>query len=51
MSFKSVCCTKSSTMQMLAADEELKSLLQQDVQTSKRQIQELQQILCRANIQ
>lgn len=43
--FKSLCMTKSKTMQMLAADPELKQILQQDVQLSTRQLQELSGIL------
>ncbi|GED13960.1 hypothetical protein AM501_02985 [Aneurinibacillus migulanus] len=51
LTFKTVCCTKSATMQGLVTDPELKSLLQQDVQASKQHIQELQGVLSRANLQ
>jgi similar to spore coat protein len=44
---KNVCVTKSTTMQMLAGDPQLKELLQQDVSMSKQAIQELQAILSR----
>ncbi|WP_248926561.1 hypothetical protein [Paenibacillus hamazuiensis] len=45
LSSKNVCLTKSATMQALASDPELKTLLQQDVQQSKQAIQELSAIL------
>jgi similar to spore coat protein len=45
LSFKNVCLTKSQTMQALVTDDNLKSLLQQDVQKSAKNIQELQGIL------
>ncbi|WP_047150313.1 hypothetical protein [Aneurinibacillus tyrosinisolvens] len=51
LSFQNLCCTKSSMMQLLASDEGLKSILQQDVEITKRQIKELQSILSRANLQ
>jgi similar to spore coat protein len=40
--FKTVCLTKSKSLQALVSDQDLKNILQQDVQTSTRQIQELQ---------
>jgi similar to spore coat protein len=48
--FKTTCLTKSSTMQALATDQDLKALLQQDVQTSSKSVQELQNLLSRASI-
>jgi similar to spore coat protein len=45
--FKSVCMTKSQTMQGLAQDAALKALLQKDVQESTQQISELQGLLSR----
>jgi similar to spore coat protein len=42
---KTVCATKSATMQILVSDPELKALLQQDVASSRKAIQELQAIL------
>ncbi|WP_240415251.1 hypothetical protein [Paenibacillus periandrae] len=39
--FKTVCMTKSKTMQALVSDPELKQILQQDVQVSTKQLQEL----------
>lgn len=51
LTFKNVCCTKSATMQALVSDPDLQALLQQDVQTSKQHIQELQGLLSRASIQ
>jgi similar to spore coat protein len=46
--FKAVCMTKSKTMQALVSDPELKNLLQQDVQLSTRQLQELNGLLSMA---
>lgn len=45
LSFKNVCVTKSSTMTNLVTDDQLKALLQEDVQSGSRHIQELQQLL------
>jgi similar to spore coat protein len=49
--FKNVCCTKSSTMQALVTDTELKSILQKDVDTTKTHIRDLSSLLSRANLQ
>ncbi len=46
--FKTLCLTKSKTMQMLVTDPELKMLMQQDVQLSSRQLQELDGFLAQA---
>lgn len=43
--FKTVCLTKSKTMQKLVSDPALKSLLQRDVLISTRQLQELAAVL------
>lgn len=51
MTFKTLCLTKSSAMQGLAQDPALKNLFQQDVQTSQRQINELQQLVSHMNLQ
>jgi similar to spore coat protein len=45
LTFKTVCMTKSKTMQALVTDEQLRGLLQQDVQTSGKAIQDLQGLL------
>lgn len=47
--FKSVCMTKSKTMQGLVTDEALKQLLAEDVEVSTRQLQELNLLLTKAN--
>lgn len=39
--FKTVCLTKSKTMQALVSDPELMQILRQDVQLSQRHLQEL----------
>jgi similar to spore coat protein len=46
--FKSVCMTKSKTMQALVTDPELRELLQRDVQMSTRQLHELNGLLSKA---
>ncbi|MCF2716543.1 MULTISPECIES: hypothetical protein [unclassified Paenibacillus] len=46
--FKAVCLTKSKTMQALISDPTLKAILQQDVDLSTRQIQELGTLLDQA---
>jgi similar to spore coat protein len=48
--FKTVCMTKSKTMQALVSDSELTQILQQDVQLSTRQIQELSGLLSKATV-
>jgi len=45
LTFKTVCVTKSKTMQALVTDPALKSILQADVQKSVHAIEELQKIL------
>ncbi|KUP39294.1 hypothetical protein [Bacillus velezensis] len=44
-SFKSLCLTKSKTMHALVSDPQLKEIMQQDVDTSTRQLQEFASIL------
>lgn len=46
--FKTISLTKSKTMKGLVSDPELKQLLQLDVDTSTRQLQELRSILSQA---
>ncbi len=46
---KAVCLTKAKTMKALVSDQALKELMQQDVEISTRQIQELGAILSKAN--
>jgi similar to spore coat protein len=46
--FKTVCMTKSKAMQALVSDPALKQILQQDVDVSTRQLQELGAILSKA---
>ncbi|WP_310828849.1 hypothetical protein [Paenibacillus pedocola] len=43
--FKTVCLTKSKTMQVLVTDPELMQILQQDMQLSQQQLQELVGVL------
>lgn len=46
--FKTLCSTKSKTMQSLVSDPALKMILQQDAQLSDRQIEELSGLLSKA---
>ncbi|MFK0524091.1 hypothetical protein ACINKY_18020 [Paenibacillus illinoisensis] len=48
--FKTVCVTKSKTMQALVTDPELMQILQQDVTLSQQQLQELGEVLSKATI-
>ncbi len=51
LTFKSVCVTKSKTMQVLVTDPALKSIMQADVQKSIPAIEELQKQLAKVNVQ
>jgi similar to spore coat protein len=46
--FKTICMTKAKTMKGLISDPALKGILQQDVEISTRQLQELGSILTNA---
>ncbi|SDC56845.1 hypothetical protein ACMX2M_08475 [Paenibacillus polymyxa] len=48
--FKTVCMTKSKTMQALVNDPELKQILQQDATLSQQQLQELGGVLSKATV-
>ncbi len=48
-SFKTLCMTKSKTMQGLVSDDTLRQLLADDVVVSTRQLQELSSLLTKAN--
>ncbi|UKS27973.1 hypothetical protein LOZ80_03225 [Paenibacillus sp. HWE-109] len=48
--FKTVCLTKSKTMQALVTDPELIQILQQDVQLSQQQLQELGGVLSKVTL-
>ncbi|MGG1551028.1 hypothetical protein [Paenibacillus ferrarius] len=48
--FKTVCMTKSKTMQALVTDPELTQILQQDVQLSQQQLQELAGVLSKVTL-
>jgi similar to spore coat protein len=48
--FKTVCMTKSKTMQALVSDPELMQILQEDVKLSTRQLQELSAQLSKAMV-
>ncbi|CAN2249997.1 hypothetical protein [Bacillus vallismortis] len=46
--FKTLCLTKSKTMKALVSDPKLKKIMQQDVDTTTRQLQEFASILSKA---
>ncbi|MFE5324373.1 hypothetical protein ACFQ88_37625 [Paenibacillus sp. NPDC056579] len=48
--FKTVCMTKCKTMQALVTDPELRQILQQDVQLSQQQLQELGGVLSKVTL-
>ncbi|MEC0246381.1 hypothetical protein P4H65_11345 [Paenibacillus chitinolyticus] len=48
--FKTVCTTKSKTMQALVTDPELMQILQQDVQLSQQQLRELGGVLTKVTL-
>lgn len=48
--FKTVCMTKSKTMQALVTDPELMQILQQDATLSQQQLQELGGVLSKATV-
>lgn len=45
MTFKNLCVTKSTVMMGLVNDQELRSLLQQDIQAGTRSIQQIQSLI------
>lgn len=51
LTFKNVCATKAAAMQSLVNDPELKAILQQDVQTTKGHVKELQNLLAQSSVQ
>jgi len=50
LTFKNTCLTKALTMSPLVSDEELKSILQQEVSVSEKHIQELRSLMEKSNI-
>lgn len=49
LAFKNVCLTKSVTMSPLVSDNELKSILQRDAETTAKHIRELKGVIEKAN--
>lgn len=45
LSFKNLCATKSSTMQGLIEDQKLKDIVSNDLNSTKRHIQDLQNVI------
>lgn len=50
LTFRNVCLTKSTTMSALVSDDELKSILQQDVATTQQHIEELSGLMEQSSI-
>jgi similar to spore coat protein len=50
LTFKNLCLTKSFTMSPLVSDEELKSILQQDVTTGQQHVKDLRRLIEQSNI-
>ena len=46
--FKTICLTKSKTMKALVADPALKAIMQRDIETGTRQLQEFAALLGKA---
>ncbi|MFD2445716.1 hypothetical protein ACFSO7_17300 [Bacillus sp. CGMCC 1.16607] len=46
--FKTLCLSKSKTMRALVTDQKLLDIMQEDVETSTRQLQEFSSILSKA---
>ncbi|AWK52858.1 spore coat protein [Clostridium beijerinckii] len=49
LTLKNLCLTKSITMSPLVSDNELKTILQQDVTVSKQHIEELRELMEKCN--
>jgi similar to spore coat protein len=50
LTFKNLCLTKSFTMSPLVSDDELKSILQQDISTSQQHIKDLKGLMEQSSI-
>jgi similar to spore coat protein len=50
LTLKNLCLTKSITMSPLVSDEELKSILKQDINTSEQHVKELSALLDKSSI-
>lgn len=50
LTFKNLCLTKSFTMSPLVSDDELKSILQQDVNTAQQHIKDLKGLMEQSSI-
>lgn len=49
LTFKNICITKSITMSPLVSDEELKTILREDVITTKQHVEELKSLVEKSN--
>lgn len=50
LTFKNTCLTKLLTMAPLVSDEELKSILKEEIQVSERHIEELKYLMEKSNL-
>lgn len=50
LTLKNLCLTKSITMKPLVADDELKSILQQDITATEQHIRQLRNLMEQSNI-
>jgi similar to spore coat protein len=50
LTFKNLCLTKSFTMSPLVSDDELKSILQQDVSATQQHIKELKGLMDQSSV-
>lgn len=50
LTFKNICLTKGVSMSLLVSDNELKGILQQDGDTTRRHIKELKALMETSNI-
>ena len=50
LTFKNLCLTKSFTMSPLVSDDELKTILQQDVNSAQQHIKELKGLMKQTSI-
>ncbi len=51
LNFKTICAAKAKAIDGLVTDEQLKALVQQDLQQSLKALDELQTLLGRAQVQ
>lgn len=50
LTFKNICLTKSVTMSPLVSDEDLKSILKEDTETTKQHIEQLKGFMKKSSV-